>query len=144
LGKLGPGREFLSLSQAVDEYEQRRRMAVDAAAHARHSGLSDMADPDWWWHPSWFPVVTAGGPTFACECAIAEGQPCPILVVNWHEAAEWHLPEGSPIKARSFGEMVQLWLKAFDCGAWGFDDSEERWLYDYTLLDPADELTRLV
>lgn len=44
LGKLGPGREFLSLSQAVDEYEQRRRMAVDAAAHARRSGVSDMAD----------------------------------------------------------------------------------------------------
>ena len=140
--ELGPGRQFLSLSSAVEEYQQRRRLSVQAA----QGSSPPMSEPDWWWHPTWLPLVDGGGPTIACECSVVEGQPCPILVVNWHEAAEWiEFPEAaSPVKARSFGDMVGLWLKALDCGAWRFDPSQGHWDGDYTLLDPADELTRLI
>jgi hypothetical protein len=136
--ELGPAREFLSLSAAVEHYEQRRRMAAQAIEGAP----PPMSEPDWWWHPTWLPV-TNGGPTIACECSVAQGEPCPMLVVDWHEAAEWiEFPEAAdPVRTGSFGEMVEIWLRALDCGAWRFDASIGHWDGDYALLDPHDEQT---
>lgn len=76
---------------------------------------------------------------------MAQGEACPMLVVDWHEAAEWiEFPEtADPVRTGSFGEMVEIWLRALDCGAWRFDASTGHWAGDYTLLEPHDVQTRM-
>ncbi len=137
--EIGRGFEYLPLAEAVDHYRMCRAVAADAAGHS--SDLPELSDPDFWWHPSWFPItVASNGGVVTCECSVDDGKPTPMRSINWDERTE----EPGRAGAASFGEMVSWWLEAFDSGVWRYEAERGRWDYRWQLLDPARELTALV
>lgn len=59
--------------------------------------------------------VLGGESTFACDCSIPDASTSPIYVVEHDNPDVW-----TP-RTASMGEMVQLWIQAWDSGAWAAD-----------------------
>lgn len=136
----GPGFQFLPLKEAVAVYVRWRKLAGELAGDFVGDPRVQLADQDYWWPPSWFPITSASnGDTVACDCSVAEGDPTPIRVIVAEEMGADREPA-----VDSFGQMIDWWIEALDLGAWRYDPDAARWNYDYKRLDPARELTRLV
>ena len=106
--QIAPSFVMLTLDQAITWYRERledaQRLAGDFAP-----------DVPAVWEPDWFPLLRAYG-TVACDCSVPPGAPTPIRLVNPADAADF----GEP-RARSLGEMITLWIAAWDSGAWCAD-----------------------
>ena len=92
----GPGFQFLPLAEAVEHYRAGRETARRAAARLVDD---EFADPDRWWNPAWFTIITAGhGVSVTVDCSVAEGDATPVRAV------------GGPMEpgAGSLGELVSL------------------------------------
>lgn len=92
--EIAPGFVLFSLDQAIDWYQQLQ---------------ADIADI---WPASWFPIVRAYG-TVLCDCTVPASAPTPIHVID----------QGSDLQpyARSLGELVEMWNRSWDIGAWTAD-----------------------
>jgi cell wall assembly regulator SMI1 len=117
--EIGPGYRLLSLTEAVDEYRSRRRVAADLAADRKNG-----ATPDTWWHPSWFPLVrqASGEATLACDCSSPATDIAPVLAVEWTRPDGWQKPV-----TLSIAELVSHWLDAINTGTWSYDHHRRRW-----------------
>lgn len=125
---------------AVEHYgnDPQREIAVKAAGSGGYP--PDWGDPDYWWHPQWFPITESiSGSTVACDCSVRPGEPTPIRAVSWGTKEDSDVPV-----ARSFGEMVEWWLEAFDTGAWRYDRTQQTWVYSWELLAAGRRLKRVV
>lgn len=43
----------------------------------------------------------------------------------------------SGTRIRSLGELVRIWIYAFDSGAWRYERESETWVYDDAELEPS-------
>lgn len=118
----GPGRTLLSLENAIELYEQEL-----AIFHA-----DDIAETVASLRPrERFPIMHSGGPV-SCDCSVPEGAPTPIYHVDSHD---YDIDGVENPRTRSFGELVQWWLDAFDEGVWQWDRAAGRWRRDESALD---------
>lgn len=124
---INPLMTFARLEVTVDWCRQRRAIAHD----------TDPDDADRFWAPSWFPLFELR--KVACECAVEEGSPAPVLDADTGKTARY--PE---IVAPSFGEMAHWWIEALETGGWACDRERGRWQHNLDLIDPARERTGLV
>lgn len=135
----GPDFAYLPLAEAVERYTTMRRIATEVASAPGTEGES--ADPEFWWQPSWFPILGTGyGAVITCDCARPPESPAPIFSVWW---ATNEVPNDSA--ASSFGEAVTWWIEALDTGVWKYDPEAKRWELNRDLLeDPRRTFTGLV
>jgi len=132
----GSGFEYLPLAEAVQQYENMRRLAADLE---RDDALAGRSQDDWW-DRGWFPItVAANGRVVACDCGVPLGSVTPIRSVKWGHDETWHHP-----RAASFGQMITWWLEAFDDGAYEYNSTDGTWQYHWEVLAPERELTTLV
>jgi cell wall assembly regulator SMI1 len=124
---------FLTLADAVDQYQASRCIATTAAVSDEERLRL--------WDPCWFPIsITGYGGVITCDCSAPDGAPTPIRLIDWGHNEQSNVPV-----ARSFGEMVAWWIDAIERGAWRYDSDLECWELDRgKLANPNLELTRLV
>jgi cell wall assembly regulator SMI1 len=116
-GKVLPRwRDFLSLERAIKEYKQSLRVAADSAPDHPHG------DPNRLWRPEWFPLDDDPGQV-VIDCGGAREAPIPIRRHSWEAMDE----ENEPVRAASFGDLVELWCRAIDVGAWEWDADAGKW-----------------
>lgn len=121
---LGPGRELLSLQQAVDRYHWLRDVARQVGDGAA----------EWWWPTTWFPIVrTSGRRVLAVDCAIGERRPTPVRAVDW-EDEDFHQP-----RVPSLADAVAVWVELLERGFWLYRPE----LGDGGLWDQSDEVPDL-
>lgn len=94
-------------------------------------------DPAYMWNRAWFPVTAFGD--FACDCSVPDGEPTPIRFTKYHHTSTHEQPV-----VKSFGEMVNLWIRAIDSGAWYYAPDRGRWSIDFDALDPELEQTGII
>jgi hypothetical protein len=85
---------LFSLDQAI-EWHRRARAGVEAI-----------------WPEARFPILRAFG-TVLCDCSVPASAPTPVHVLDQGADAEPY--------ARSLGEMLDLWNRSWDIGAWSAD-----------------------
>lgn len=102
--EIAPSFVILSLDEAIEWY----RTAVDDATSPYRLNAGSL------WRPEWFPLLRAYG-FFACDCSVPEGAPSPVRVIG-HGDTDFHEP-----RAASLGDMITLWIGAWDSGAWYAD-----------------------
>jgi len=117
---LGPGSSFFSLATAVEACEQARAI----------SGYGRTDTWDGCWQGSWFPITRFERPP-VIDCSVGVNEPVPIRSFFSQE------PAVAQPGVRSFGELVKIWIDAFDLGAWDFDPTTGVWNHDIARLDPA-------
>jgi hypothetical protein len=74
----------------------------------------------------------------ACDCAVEFEDPVPIVKADPHL-----VDEVGAVAARSFGEMVKLWIEALEVGAWAHEPEHDRWERRPELVPLDWDLTRL-
>ena len=120
------GLPFLSLEEAVAEYRSRRDAAQEAAARQGDNAPAELADPDYWWDLSWFPItVTGNGTAVACDCSVGPEAPTPIRAIRWGSG-----PDFGDVVLPSMRELVKWWIDAFDNGTFRFDAESNLWTGD--------------
>ena len=129
--RLGPEYQFLPLSAALQLGRESVAMAHDLA--------DDDEDPATYWDPSWLPITGSSQGCIVVDCSVSDGDPTPIRKIDWTNMSpeEWSRP-----RASSFGELIHWWIEAYDSGAWQYT-RDGGWQYDWTALEPEQELTRL-
>lgn len=136
LRELGPAKAFMQLREAIAYYRMMRDVALETVSEAT-AGEPErgLADPDYYWHPSWFPITVPTW-TIACDCSVPDNAPTPIRSVS--HAGD---PEGfMEPKAQSLGELVSLWVRALETGAWHYNPERVGWDANPELLDfPAEQ-----
>jgi hypothetical protein len=65
---------------------------------------------------------SATGAVAACDCDREVDGNVPIIVVDWED---YQGPP--PPSARSFHDMIEDWIRAFDAGLWEWDREARRW-----------------
>lgn len=130
LAEVGPWMPYVSLANALHAYQVCREIAYDI----------DDPDygPDELWSPSWLPIARLG--SIACECAVEEGAPTPILDTD----PQVNRATPARVVAHSFGEMVSWWIDAIECGAWRYDGVRMVWDRRPELLSPRRAASGLV
>lgn len=123
---LGPARqEFLSLTGAVETYRRYREVVQELVV----PDIPGLADPDARWNRSWLPIEGPQHPT-VIDCSVVEDQPTPVRII----ALEDVLGSPRPVAA-SLGEMVALWVRALDGGAWCWDVEQRMWRVEPERMD---------
>lgn len=118
--------ECLSLSEAVLESERTQRIAEQTE---RPLGRL-------WW-PSLLPLLsTPHGSLIAIDCAMPHETASTVYYLEWEGGI---LP-----KAQSLGEMVGWWIEAVESGAYGFDQAQARWIFDWDRLTADQRASQLV
>ena len=122
--------EFASLDAALAERTDMAAAARDLAAQGGMASPHD--DPDFWWHDTWLPLCADwGGTVLVADLAEPEAAFTPVLSISWEE-----LGTGGPPRCESVGQLVTLWLRAFDDGVWRYDRDAGRWEYHWDRVDP--------
>ena len=116
--QIAPGRRALPLSEAVNECRRIRVMTATVAAR-------DHLDPERLWSPTWFPLIAYDG-LYAVDASGPKDAPCPVRI-------HWFDEPNSPNDLTSIGELVSLWIEAFDRGVWTFDPNKNQWVIDHDL-----------
>jgi cell wall assembly regulator SMI1 len=124
--QLGPGKNFLSLADAVKECERTRQVQRQA--------WGDDLGPHW--QAGWLPLFSSNRP-IVFDCSGSDVQPVPVRSFFFED------PTAGEEGVGSIGELVLVWIEAIDCGAWRYDQSAGRWLYDWKKLDPRVALLHL-
>jgi cell wall assembly regulator SMI1 len=132
---LGAGFEFLPLDDALKLYERHRGIAAEIASTP--GTRSPGNDPEWWWRDSWLPISTddVGNP-LAVDLSNPDALRTPVIAIELEQS------EG-PVEpaCASMGELVALWIEAFDRGVWSYHSDTRRWEYRRERIDRP---TRLV
>ncbi len=124
----GPSVRYCSLSEAANFYNVRR------AAFAKLDPSFIVDD----WQREWFPICYGTSPQIiAVDCSPKFGVETPVRVLDWH-----HEEVKTP-KAASLADMVAIWLRAWDSGAYTFDQASRDWHYDWEVLPLEIDLSRL-
>lgn len=135
----GPGFRYISLEEAVQKYHALRVVAKRSVTQGVE-GAPEFGELDFWWNRQWFPIVeSVGGISLACDCTVAFEAATPIRAVDW-SARE----PGDASVARSFGQVIEWWIAAFDAGAWRYDRAAQQWDYRFGQIPPELALTRCV
>ena len=74
-----------------------------------------------------------------CDCAVQEGAPSPILLID-----PWLGDDARRPRAESFGRWVEWWIEALDTGAWVYDAGAQKWHRDADRLRPELERSFIV
>jgi hypothetical protein len=119
----GPGRECLSLGEAIAVYHQLRTIAEQT------TGAWPQNDPDFLWNSAWIPITGPQHP-LVIDCSVAADEPTPIRVIDWQNVDGFFKP-----RAESLGQMVSWWIEAIDCGAWRWDPERNQWNTHDELLE---------
>lgn len=97
------------------------------------------AEPRYWWDPSWLPITPVSRGSIVLDCAVEPEEPSPIRRIDHTDLVLTHprtIDEANRVggfrtpKARSFRELVQWWIEAFDVGAYRYDKGADRWIYE--------------
>jgi cell wall assembly regulator SMI1 len=119
---LGPVREFRPLAHAVRDCQQWRE-------------LMDEDDPCGWKH-GWLPIDGNKRPT-VFDCGGAFDAPVPVRSYFVED------PTAGQDGVESIGELVSIWIRAIDSGAWSYERAGDQWRYDHGRLDPQIAVTQL-
>jgi cell wall assembly regulator SMI1 len=99
----------------------------------------DDEDPDWWWHPGWFPFsLSTWGAKVTLDCT-KSAERTPILLVDHRE-----VPDFRQQRARSLGELVSWWIDALGNRGWQYNASTNEWQSDPAGLVTVREDTNLI
>ena len=122
--QIGPDLPFLSLAVALERRAEYLRLARELWG----------ADADAAWDPTWLPVTDPSRASIALDCSVPSGAPSPIRVIEFEAA-----PSVNAVpRAESLGEVVALWVEAYDRGVWGFDAEKGLWEYRPERLSSAE------
>lgn len=117
---LGPFLFYLSSNEArelwLTQLQIARRLAVVSPA-------GPLADPAYWWRPSWVPLTPDGAGYIAADCALAAPERAPIRRVE----AGPDLDQTSQPRTDSLGQLVAWWTEAITLGVWTFDHTANGW-----------------
>jgi hypothetical protein len=119
----GPFRDAASVTRSVKRFRSARHNAELVAA-------PDDLSADDLWHPSWLPIIDSRH-AVAIDCAVAFGEPSPVLLVMHEDRATFDKP-----RAGSLGEAVALWTAALDAGAYVWSEKAKRWFHEYDGVGP--------
>jgi hypothetical protein len=125
--ELGPGKQFLSLSQAVQQCQENRAIMLEL--------YQDDYGPDW--QPGWLPM-TGGEYPLVLDCSVGDEEPVPVYWFSF-EAGDYDKPD-----ALSIGDVVSTWLELIDRGVWVYERDDNRWAYNPNGIDRAFEHNRLI
>jgi hypothetical protein len=126
---------YIPLTEAVEF--ARRSQEIARKITPGQTGLP--ADARYWWEPSWLPITPESRGPIVLDCGVRSGQPSPIRRIDHADLVLTHprtIAEANRVggfrtpKARSFGELVQWWIEAFDVGAYRYDKGADRWIYE--------------
>jgi cell wall assembly regulator SMI1 len=122
---LGPIGSFIPLAHAVGSTESTREIMRQAweADDLEEGELG----PDW--KPSWLKLINCERP-IVIDCSVAPEDPVPVR-------SFFQEPTVGEEGLRSLGELVRIWIDAYDSGAWAYDRTERRWSSDRSKLDSA-------
>lgn len=114
---LGPGISFDPLQDAVGRCRMWRMMHEDI-------------DPSGW-SPTLLPISGLDDTAILIDCGVAPEDPVPV---------QGYIAEGGTgggPDVLSMGDLVEIWIRAIDCGGWWYDRTTKRWDSDWERL-PAD------
>jgi cell wall assembly regulator SMI1 len=102
---IGPVASFLSLEKAVDWYRQELAMAATVATtHGRDvPGHPELADPAYWWEPTWLPILMPVSGMVACDCSDPTGTTTGLrlrCVAVRRDGGDLGVPAGAPRSGR--------------------------------------------
>lgn len=90
--------------------------------------------------PSWFPIAAGAHPaSVTVDCAVPEGEPTPIRVVEWEYGEGW-----DDVCANSLTQAVDWWVELFDQGIYRCDPIGEEWENNRDRIPAHVQQTRLV
>lgn len=123
--EIGPGGWlFLPLQAMVEVYH----------AQIRSAPLELAPFPDWYWHPSWFPIViSVGGPShvlFADTSEAPKSAPSPVR----HLDEMWS--DFRTVRSSTLLGTVTTWVHLLETGTVRWDRSTQQWTTDYEGLTP--------
>ena len=81
------------------------------------------------WQPAWLLLTDPERP-IVLDCGGGADDPVPVRTFAFQE------PEAGT-RIRSLGELVRIWVFAFDSGAWRYERDNDEWAYDDTNLEPG-------
>ncbi len=87
----------------------------------------DYPDPNW--NHEWLPIDAERIVT-VIDCGVPYAEPVPAR----RFFAE--MPETGKPGVRSFGQLVEAWIRLMETGAWAYNRSAERWEYHSERVDP--------
>ena len=118
--EVGPGRKWLTLSDAAAECAKSRQEVLDENNRPL-PGLEGA------WSFSWFPFARFEA-FYIIETDVPAGAPSPVRVV-WTDDQPGREPDLPSMRA-----LVTLWIEAIDAGIWAYDTQRDRWVEDFARL----------
>ncbi len=118
-----PSFSFFPLARAVEITTSIRRIMRQAWGSTEDEAFGPH------WQPAWLLLTDPERP-IVIDCGVALNDPVPVRTFAFQE------PEGGT-RVRSLGELVRIWIFAFDSGAWRYEREIEKWAYDDTKLEPS-------
>ncbi len=118
---IGPSLQHMSSTYSRAHWQKMLRMAGDAARRGPEG--SALAEPDYWWRPSWVPLASDGSGYIVADCDLGDPGVAPIRRIEWGPDLD---VTASP-RTESFGQLVEWWIEALELGLWTYDRETKKW-----------------